>query len=128
MITKSSRDIYMNKKKKYLPLIILLVAIALIGFLIISAKQKNSNSMILFYGDTCPHCQKLSEYINANNIKAKFKFQELEVFNNQANSNLMTKKAVECGLDTSQGLGVPFFFDGKNCIVGDQEIINFFAK
>ena len=40
----------------------------------------------------------------------------------------MAKKAAGCGLDTSQGLGVPFFFDGKNCLVGDQNIIDFFQK
>lgn len=118
----------MPKKKKYLPLIILLLAVALIGFLIISAKKATGSGMILFYGDTCPHCKKVSEYINANNIKAKFNFQELEVSKNQVNSRLMAKYAVDCGLDTSQGLSVPFFFDGKNCLVGDQNIINFFQK
>lgn len=118
----------MPKKKKYLPLIILLLAIALIGFLIINTKKNTGNEMILFYGDTCPHCQKLAEYINANNVKAKFSFQELEVYNNQANQTLMAKKAASCKMDTSQGLGVPFFFDGKNCIVGDQDIITFFQK
>jgi len=118
----------MSKNKKYLSLIILLVAVALIGFLTISSKKATSNGMILFYGDTCPHCEKVSEYIDANNIKAKFIFQELEVYNNQVNSRLMAKYAVDCGLDTNQGLGVPFFFDGENCLVGDQEIINFFQK
>lgn len=118
----------MPKRKKYISLIILLIAVALIGFLIISAKKTSKNEMILFYGDTCPHCKKVSEYIDANNVKAKFNFQELEVYNNQANAQLMAKKAISCGLDTSQGLGVPFFFDGQNCLVGDQDIINFFQK
>jgi glutaredoxin len=117
----------MPKKKKYLPLVILLV-IAIGGFLLINLKKSDAPDMILFYGDTCPHCKKVSEYIESNNVKAKFKFQELEVYNNQNNSRLMAKKAVSCGLDTSQGLGVPFFFDGKNCLVGDQDIINFFQK
>ncbi|MHB8903580.1 MAG: hypothetical protein ACYC40_00540 [Patescibacteria group bacterium] len=117
----------MPKKKKYLPLIILLV-IAIVGFLLINLKRGDAPDMILFYGDTCPHCKKVAEYIDANNVRAKFKFQELEVYNNQNNSRLMAKKAVGCGLDTSQGLGVPFFFDGKNCLVGDQNIINFFQK
>ena len=118
----------MPKRKKYISLIILLIAVALIGFLTISAKKSSKNEMILFYGYTCPHCKKVSEYIEANNVRAKFNFQELEVYNNKANAQLMTKKAVGCGLDTSQGLGVPFFYTGTNCLVGDQDIINFFQK
>lgn len=118
----------MPKKKKYLPLIILLLAVAIIGFLIINTKKDSAPEMILFYGDTCPHCQKVNDYINANNIKAKFKFQELEVYNNQTNARLMMKKAVACGLDTSQGLAIPFFWDGKNCLVGDEKIMTYFQK
>lgn len=118
----------MPKKKKYITLIVLLFVVAIIGFLTINMKKSTEPEMILFYGDTCPHCQKLAAYIEANNIKAKFNFQELEVYNNQVNSRLMAKKAVSCGLDTSQGLGVPFFYDGKNCFVGDQDITNFFQK
>ena len=118
----------MTKKKKYIPLAVLLIAVAIIGFLIINNKKNTEGGMVLFYGDTCPHCQKLNEYITANNVKAKYTFQELEVYNNQANATLMAKYAVKCGLNTAQGLGVPFFYDGKNCLVGDQEIINFFQK
>lgn len=118
----------MPKKKKYLPLVILLLAVLIIGFFIISAKKNAETGMILFYGDTCPHCQKVSDYIKTNNIKAKFKFQELEVYNNKANAGLMAKKAAGCGIKSDQGLGVPFFWDGKNCLVGDQDIINFFQK
>lgn len=118
----------MPKKKKYWPLVILLLIVAVIGFLVVNKEKKAGSEMILFYGDTCPHCKKVAEYIDANNVRAKFKFQELEVYNNQANARLMSKYAVNCGMDTSLGLGVPFFFDGKNCLVGDQEIINFFQK
>lgn len=82
--------------------------------------------MILFYGDTCPHCKTVEEYITANNIKAKLSFKELEVFNNQANAQLLASKAQKCGLDVSGGVGVPFFFDGHNCLVGDQPIIDYF--
>ena len=67
----------MPKRKKYISLIILLIAVALIGFLTISAKKSSKNEMILFYGDTCPHCKKVSEYIEANNVRAKFNFQDI---------------------------------------------------
>lgn len=119
----------MPKNKKYLPLIILLLIVAVIGFFIVlNTKKETSTEMILFYGNTCPHCKKVNDYINANNVKAKFDFQELEVYNNQVNARLMAKKAVACGIDTNQGLSIPFFFDGKNCLIGDEKIINYFQN
>jgi glutaredoxin len=123
----------MKSKNKYKPPIIILVIIAVIGAILIwgqvaARKEASRPKMILFYGDTCPHCKNVEEYINANNVKAKLSFQELEVYNNKVNAKLLGDKAKQCGLDTSQGVGVPFFFDGQNCISGDQDIINFFQK
>lgn len=114
--------------KKYKSLFILLGIIALLAILSISGRYLNKASgseMILFFGDTCPHCKNVEEYITANNVKAKLNFKELEVYNNKTNAALLTAKAKNCGLDTTQGVGVPFFFDGQNCILGDQPIIDF---
>jgi len=116
--------------KKYKPLIIIfivLVALGLIWALGQSTKKSNSeNTPILFYGETCSHCKIVDQYLADNNVRARIKFQELEVFNNKANAALLAKKAKSCGLDTTQGLGVPFLFDGQNCLSGSEEIINFF--
>lgn len=114
----------MKTLKKYW-LIIIIVAAILIGGIVFS---QNQTRMILFYGDTCPHCKIVSDYIEANGIKDKLSFQELEVYHDQANVALMTRKAKQCGLDTSQGIGVPFFFDGQKCLVGDQPIIDYFKS
>lgn len=116
----------MNKRKKYGPLIILAASVFLIAGLIISAAGRPK--MILFYSDSCSHCKNVEEYINSNGIKDKLSFQELEVSKNQANASLLQKKARQCGLDPNQGLGVPFFFDGEKCLIGDQDIINYFQK
>ncbi len=82
--------------------------------------------MILFYSTSCIHCQNVASYIEANGVRDKLKFQELEVSANPANSQLLAKKAQECKIDTSQGINVPFFFDGEKCLIGDQDIINYF--
>jgi glutaredoxin len=82
--------------------------------------------MILFFGDTCPHCKTVDTYIAENGVRAKLKFQELEVYNNSSNSELLVQKARQCGLSTTGGVGVPLFFDGKNCLQGSEPIINFF--
>lgn len=114
-------------------MIIILIIMAISGGILIwgqaaARKEAAKPKMILFYGDTCPHCKNVENYIAANNIKAKFSFQELEVYNNKDNAQLLGEKATQCGLDTTNGVGVPFFFDGQKCILGDQEIINFFQK
>jgi glutaredoxin len=113
----------MKNLKKYWPLGLAIVIILALGVLIF--KQEGSK-MILFYGDGCPHCKIVDEYIEANNVTERFKFRKMEVFNNRGNAALMNKYAKECGLDTSQGMGVPFFFDGGQCFIGDQDVINYF--
>ena len=114
--------------KKYKPLIISIIILLVLGLLIAWGQINKKPAMILFYGDGCPHCENVAEYIEQNNIKDKYQFQELEVYNNKQNAQLMARKAKGCGLDTSQGIGVPFLFDGQKCLLGDQDIINFFSK
>ncbi|MFA6995602.1 MAG: hypothetical protein WC249_04360 [Patescibacteria group bacterium] len=115
----------MKNKKIFLILVIIFIIIAALAFI----QSRNSQpSMILFYGDTCPHCQIVKQYITDNNITARFNFQELEVYQNKTNASLLGKYAHQCGLDTTQGVGVPFFFDGQKCIMGDQDIITYFKE
>jgi glutaredoxin-related protein len=125
--------------KKHKPLLIIGIILAAIALLLVLGRLTNrpkagaynpaGPEMILFYGDTCPHCEIVEQYIKDNNIKTKYQFQELEVFNNQDNAALLAEKARTCNLDTSAGVGVPFFYaGGQTCLLGDQDIINFFKK
>ncbi len=109
--------------KKKTGLVVLGVIAIFIGSIIYA---KSSPKMILFYSDSCPHCQNVEAYINENGISNKIKFSQKEVSQDQANATLMERKANECGLDTTQGIGVPFFFNGQECLVGDEPIINYF--
>lgn len=108
-------------------LIATLIILALIAIAVVVLKNRQPQ-MILFYGDTCPHCQIVKQYITDNNITARFNFQELEVYQDKTNAALLGKYAHQCGLDTTQGVGVPFFFDGQKCIMGDQDIITYFKE
>jgi len=110
--------------KKYWPLGIIVIVVIILVALIVNQPKPG---MIFFYGDGCPHCKIVEDYMAANGVRDKLQFTEMEVFNNQSNADLMAKYARQCGLDTSQGLGVPFFFDGKNCTMGDQDIIKYFS-
>ncbi|MFA5154949.1 MAG: hypothetical protein WC453_00795 [Patescibacteria group bacterium] len=111
-------------KYKALGLIFVLALLA-VGVVLWAGQRPK---MILFYSLSCPHCQVVEKYIGDNGVRDRFRFQELEVSQNQANASLMERKARACGLDAAQGLGVPFFFDGQNCLMGDQEIIRYFQK
>ena len=65
--------------------------------------------IVLFFGDGCPHC-KTSPQLEANAV-------------------LMIKLAQSCNLDASNGVGIPFLYDGSGkCIGGDVDSINFFKN
>lgn len=90
-------------------------------------QSSNDSQIILFYGDGCPHCAIVEKYLKENNIQDKIAFSQKEVYYNQANAKELTDKAKACGLSTDS-IGVPFLWDGKNCFIGDRDIINFFAQ
>ena len=112
--------------KKSVKLTILIIALLFIGSLM-AILIKKQPVQILFYSDSCPHCKIVEQYIKDNNVKNYLVFDELEVSANPANAQLLVKEAASCGLPT-EGLVVPFFFDGTNCFVGDQEIIKYFES
>ncbi|MEI6529616.1 MAG: hypothetical protein WCN88_04485 [Candidatus Falkowbacteria bacterium] len=109
----------------------LYIVLGVVGALLILAslgKLTNKSAqpeMILFFGDTCPHCKNVDDFISANDVRNKLKFQELEVYNNKDNAAQLAATAKKCEIDTSAGIGVPFFFDGTTCLQGDQPIIDF---
>lgn len=89
--------------------------------------DESSSGIILFYGDTCPHCKVVEDYIKENNVREKVDFVNKEVYRNKANALEMNKKAEFCGLP-SNSVGVPFLFDGEKCLIGDRDIIDYFAS
>lgn len=111
--------------KKPLKTALLIAALLFIVGLIV-VLVKNQPKQILFYSNTCPHCQIVDEYIKTNKVKDYLVFQELEVSTNPINGQLLAKKAKTCGLP-QDNLGVPFFFDGANCYLGDEDIIKYFS-
>jgi len=87
-------------------------------------QRVEESQITLFYGDGCPHCAIVEDYIKNNNIKERLSFEEKEVYYNQNNAKELEAKAKICGLATDS-IGVPFLWDGLKCYVGYQDIINF---
>ncbi len=115
-----------NSNKLFIAIGIIVVVIAVIFIGLKNRRVNTQPKMILFYGNTCPHCKIVEQYISDNNVRAHFKFQQLEVFDNQQNALLLGRYAHKCGIDSAQGVGVPFFWTGKECLIGQTEVINFF--
>jgi len=89
--------------------------------------QQNNNQIIFFYGDGCPHCALVENFIAENNIEAKVPFVKKEVYYNKQNADELAEKAKTCDIPTNS-IGVPFLWDGTKCLVGDQDIIKFFNQ
>lgn len=105
-------------------------AILIAIFILLQNQGKNVvkgvrvEDMILFYSKTCPHCQRVEEFIQQNKVDQKLKFTKIDIKENQQNSDLFIEKATECKIPQ----GVPLFWDGQKCINGDQPIIDFFQS
>lgn len=129
----------MNKKDLLIPLIIVGALILIVClFLFLGNRKANnitaplnnlndSNQIIFFYGEGCPHCAEVEKFFQQENIRSKINFQSLEVYQNKDNANLMLQKAEGCGLKPEE-LGMPFLFDPGKCLVGDQPIIDYFKS
>jgi hypothetical protein len=89
--------------------------------------------IVLFYGQGCPHCKDVEDFIAQNKIEDKVQITRLEVWYNKNNAALLAEVATQkCGITSSQ-VGVPFLYDppsgeaGGNgkCYVGEVDIPNF---
>jgi glutaredoxin len=119
----------MNNKTLVSAVLFLIVLVG--GIFILSDKKtgedtsQTSNGIVLFYGDGCPHCANVEAFLEENNVKNKVVFENKEVYYNKTNAEEMRTKAGACGLATDS-IGVPFLSNGTECLIGDQDIINFF--
>lgn len=113
-------------KKIFLTSIAIILAVVLLSIIFYFSKIKpDDTGIILFYGDSCPHCEIVDNFISENGIREKVLFSELEVSSNADNANILFQKASICKINQNE-VGVPFLWDGENCFLGDVDVINFF--
>lgn len=87
----------------------------------------NQNVTTYFYGQECPHCQKVSAFIDENKVAEKFSFEKREVWHDTSNASLMRTAAKICSLSSDQ-VAVPFIFSEGKCIIGETQAIDFFKQ
>lgn len=118
------------------PIVILVTLFVLFGGYYFTSKDSSpkvkpqkTNEIILYYGNTCPHCKTVDDFLNKNkNIEEKIKLEKKEVYENQTNAIDLEDKATICGEDTSSGVPVPFLYFQGACAIGDTPIINFLTE
>ena len=119
---------------KRFPLLVGFVSILIIigGVFIFSNNSKDvteatppnlPDSYEYYWGDGCPHCANVEEFIETWENKDKVQIDKKEVYKDQANIALFKSRTEYCKLSNNQ-IGVPFLFtpDGE-CFVGDTPII-----
>lgn len=99
----------------------------MIFFIVYSSQQKKQNDInksVLFYGDTCPHCKDLDEWLEANDVEAQFPLLHKEVYQDKVNAAELGAAAGTCGLATDS-IGVPFLYSQGQCFMGKDQIIEY---
>lgn len=124
-------------KRVFIPSLLFVLVFSYASWTIVAQKEKaqavkldvvrTDTPIVFYFGETCPHCKLVEEFIEKNDVKSKVKFSEKEVYHNKDNANEAVAKAALCGID-KKDLGVPFLWDGEKCYIGDEKIINFFKE
>ncbi|MFH0791882.1 MAG: hypothetical protein V1905_01565 [bacterium] len=113
--------------KKRISIVAVFVVLTIIGVLIYLGRNRNSNQALFFYGDTCPHCKIVEEYMNNNQTEKAVPMRKFEVYKNPINAKILQDKAKQCGIN-EQEIGVPLLWKDGKCYIGEEEIINLFKS
>ena len=89
--------------------------------------SKEKINIYLFYGEGCPHCEELKNYLNSldNKEKSYFNIYTFEVWNNSTNQQFMKDSAKYLNKEVS---GVPFLIIGNKTFEGYNESMNIKIK
>ena len=115
----------MKKVHSVILIFFIIVAVVLIALYYLS-NEKNS-SAILYFGNTCPHCKIVEDFIKENNITSKFAVESKEVYDNLENALELENVAKSCNI-SKDAIGVPLLYYNEKCYVGDNDIITLLEK
>lgn len=80
-----------------------------------------------FYSDSCPHCQKVEEFMTENQVRDNYPLYEKNTKTDREAAKLFLEVVAECGLDKGE-FGVPLLYESGQCYMGDVLIINHFKE
>lgn len=90
--------------------------------------DNKNEEMVFYYGNTCPHCKDVENWMEENKIEEKLKIVKKEVYDNKANASELFSVAKKCGINSSS-IGVPFLYtqEGK-CLIGTPDVTNYLKE
>ena len=107
------------------------IIVAVFAIWILSSAVSYAQDYILFYGNGCPHCKKVEDFIKENKITDKIDLVQKEVFFNKTNLEELKWHMLKHNL-TFDKIGVPFLVitSGADCnyVNGDQNIIDYLTQ
>jgi hypothetical protein len=101
----------------------------ILGYIVIDSLSKKKtpvnlplkNSLVLYYGLTCPHCKEVEEWLKKNKVEEKIKIEKKEVWYNKENAAELQEVAKFCSLDPTS-IGVPFLWTDGKCYIGTPDV------
>ena len=81
--------------------------------------------VIFYYGETCPHCKIVEEFMTGNNVSSKMNITMKESFGNLVNADELIKVGKYCKLAGKNLGAVPLIYSEGKCYLGDVESIDF---
>lgn len=107
---------------------VLIILAAAGGFWVLTQKNTSTSPVAgyeYFWGDGCPHCAVVEEFLASWEGKDKIKIEKKEVWKDSGNARVLGARAAACNIPQDE-LGVPLLVTPEGqCIVGDQPIIEF---
>lgn len=127
----------MNKAHKVVLGFFVVIAVIIAILFFISTKQTKTyyeceenillpKTLVLYYGDTCPHCKIVDEFVEKNNISAKINITHKEVFRIENNAKELILVGNSCKLPKDYMGAVPLLYYKNKAYIGDVNIIQFF--
>jgi len=86
---------------------------------------QDTSKPILFYSDSCPHCKIVEQFMTDNKVQDKIDLDNKEVSKDKVAAQELVDKAKGCQLEYNS-IGVPLLWVNNKCLIGDQDIIDFF--
>lgn len=106
-----------------------LVFVVVAGIFLAGKKFTNNqedSSLILYWGDACPHCEEVRQFIQSQKMAEKMPLVEKEVYTNSQNNQELLRVAKNCGLPTDS-IAAPLLYAQHRCFVGTTEIISYLS-
>jgi cytochrome c biogenesis protein CcdA len=93
-------------------------------FFILSACNVSAqdSKAVLYYGNGCPHCSEVEEFIKDNNLDSFI--EQKEIYQNRINAEEFNEVCAEEGI-ALMSRGVPFLYAENECFIGDKQIISY---